>query len=131
MKRILAALLLAGGVVAAFGQAPTPSERENIRYIIIYGTDPCPPSRGDEIVVCSRRPESERLRIPPNLREEPISPESESWSKKAERLETLGRTGINSCSAVGPGAGTGCLLELIKKAREERQAQAQERAKLP
>jgi len=31
-----------------------------------------------------------------------------SYKAKAERLETMGRTGINSCSAVGPGAGTGC-----------------------
>jgi hypothetical protein len=131
MKRVLTALLLAAGVSSAFAQAPTPSEREKIRYIIVYGTDPCPRTSRDEIIVCSRHPESERRRIPPEVREEPISPESESWSKKAERLETMGRTGINSCSAVGPGAGTGCLLEMIKKAREERQALAQERAKTP
>src|SRR5687768_1867427 len=131
MRLILAALLLAGSVGSAFAQAPTPEEREKVRYIIVYGTDPCPRTTRDEIVVCSRRPETERQRIPPNLREEPLSPESESWSKKAERLETMGRTGINSCSAVGPAGGSGCLLEMIKKAREEQQALAQERAKAP
>jgi hypothetical protein len=131
MKRILAALLLVSGAASAFAQAPTASERDKIRYIIVYGTDPCPRTTRDEIIVCSRRPESERLRIPENVREEPLSPESESWTKKAERLETMGRTGINSCSAVGPGAGTGCLLEMIKQAREEQEALAAERAKAP
>lgn len=132
MKRALAALLLAGGVVvSASAQAPTPSEREKVRYIIVYGTDPCPRTTRDEIIVCSRRPESERLRIPENVREEPLSPQSESWTKKAERLEMMGRTGINSCSAVGPGAGTGCLLEMIKKAREEQEELAREQARVP
>ena len=76
MERALAALLLAGGlVVSAAAQAPTPSEREKIRYIIVYGTDPCPRTTRDEIIVCSRRPETERLRIP------------ESWPMAHWRME--------------------------------------------
>ena len=132
MKTALAALL-AGGIAfaGALAQAPKASEAEKIHYVIVYGTDPCPRTTRDEIVICSRQPESERKRIPPNLREEPPSPDRESWTKKAERLETRGRTGLNSCSPVGPGAGTGCLLDMIKKAREEQQALAQERAKAP
>jgi hypothetical protein len=131
MKPAFAALLLATGLAFTSGQAQSPSGQDKVRYVIVYGKDRCPRTTRDEIVICSRRPESERLRIPPNLREQPPSPESESWSKKAERLETMGRTGIASCSAVGPGAGSGCLLEMIKKAREEQEALAQERAKAP
>jgi hypothetical protein len=127
----MAALLLAGGLAFTSTHAQAPADKDKVRYVIVYGNDRCPRTTSDEIVVCSRRPESERLRIPPNLREEPLSPESESWSKRAERLETMGRTGIASCSPVGPGAGSGCLLEVIRKAREEQQAMARERAKAP
>jgi hypothetical protein len=120
------ALLLVCGGIASSGQAQTPQEREQIRHIIVYGTDPCPPGRDNEIVICARRPESERHRIPQNVRELAPSPESESWTKKAERLERMGRTGVNSCSPVGPGGGTGCLEQLIRQAREERRAQGEE-----
>ncbi len=62
MKRALAALLLVGSVAAASAQAPTPAEREKIRYIIVYGTDSCPRTTRDEIIVCSRRPEQQSKR---------------------------------------------------------------------
>jgi hypothetical protein len=131
MRPAYAALLLAIGLPYSAGQAQTGSGQDKVRYVTVYGEDRCPRTTRDAIVICSRRPESERLRIPRNLREPPPSPESESWSQKPERLERMGRTAIDSCSPVGPGAGSGCLLELIKKAREERQAMAQERAKAP
>ena len=131
MKRANLALLLAGGLALTPAHAQSPAGQENIRYVTVYGKDRCPRTTRKEIVVCSRRPESERQRIPRDLREPPPSPESESWTSKAERLETMGRTGIASCSPVGPGAGSGCLLEMIKKAREEQRALAQERAKAP
>jgi len=131
MKAVGAALLLASGLAITPGYAQSAGNQEKIRYVTVYGQDRCPRTTSKEIVVCSRRPESERLRIPRNLREPPPSPESESWTTKAERLETMGRTGIASCSPVGPGAGSGCLLEMIKKAREEQQALAAERAKAP
>lgn len=131
MKAVVAALLLASGLASTPGHSQAAGSQEKIRYVTVYGKDRCPRTTREEIVVCSRRPESERLRIPRNLREPPPSPESESWTSKVERLETMGRTGIASCSPVGPGAGSGCLLEMIKKAREEQQALAAERAKAP
>jgi hypothetical protein len=130
MKRATfsAALLLAGALAApTLAQAPG----DKVRQVTVYGKDPCPRGDGEEVVVCARRPESERLRIPPKLRELPSSPDNESWSRKAERLETMGRTGINCCSPVGPAGGTGCLMELIRQAREERAAAAREEAKAP
>ena len=106
---------------SALAQA-TASEREKVRQIIVYGTDPCPPSNDQEVIVCARRPESERYRIPSKLREPAPSPESESWAARAEALETVGQTGIQSCSPVGPGGASGCLEQLIRQAREERRA---------
>jgi hypothetical protein len=135
MKRVIpfAALLLAGelATVSALAQQPQTAPADKLRAVTVFGKDPCPRGAGDEVVICARRPESERYRIPPNLRELPVSPDNESWSRKAERLEMVGRTGIQSCSPVGPAGGTGCLLELIKQAREEREAAARERAKAP
>ena len=43
----------------------------------------------------------------------------EAWSNRARALETVGATGINSCSPVGPGGFTGCLVQVVKQARQE------------
>ena len=48
---------------------PTPAVAQRVNEIIVYGTDPCPRSTDDEVVVCARKPESERFRIPENLRQ--------------------------------------------------------------
>ena len=34
-------------------------------------------------------------------------------------LETVGATGTNTCSPVGPGGFTGCLTQVIQQARRE------------
>jgi len=117
---LLATLAPAGPLAA---QAPTPAQREKIRQIIVYGTDPCPRGSGDEIVICARRPENERYRLPESAREPTPSPESESWSVRAQDLEYVGRTGTQSCSTVGPGGSTGCWAQLMRSAREERRAE--------
>jgi hypothetical protein len=134
MIRILsfASLLLAAGLGSASAPAQTTaSDREKIREIVVYGTDPCPPSSEQEVIVCARRPEAERYRIPKTLREPEPTPQSESWAARAEALETVGKTGIQSCSPVGPGGASGCLEQLIKQAREERSAAAKGKSKVP
>ena len=52
--------------------APALAQQTRVSEIIVYGTDPCPRSTDDEIVVCARKPESERFRIPEALRHVPI-----------------------------------------------------------
>ena len=52
---------------------------ERITSLIVYGEDPCPQSEGEEIVVCARRPESERYRIPKKLREKPAVSGGPGW----------------------------------------------------
>ena len=69
---------------------------------IVYGNDPCPRGRPDEITVCARLPENERYRIPSNLRDNPNAPANQSWTNRAVQLRYVGRTGIQSCSTDRP-----------------------------
>lgn len=90
-----------------------------VNQLIIFGDDKCPESQGDEIVVCARKAESERYRIPAILRES-SSPQNEAWTNKVLAYETVGRGGIQSCSPVGPGGFTGCTSKLIRDAYAEK-----------
>jgi len=120
-----AAVAFAGGYAAL--PAPAIAQAQpNIAEIIVYGNDPCPRSTDDQVVVCARRPEAERYRIPPNMRQSGTPQQMESWAVRSKSLETAGNTGINSCSPVGPAGYTGCLQKLIKEARGERKQQADE-----
>ena len=111
--------LLAATASPAAAQDLTAPGGERVNAIIIYGNDPCPVGQGDEITVCARKPESERYRIPAPLRE-PSSTRSEAWNEKVLAYETVGRTGTNSCSPVGPGGSLGCTQKLIDRAYAER-----------
>lgn len=111
----LLATALAGIVPAA---APAQDQGRRIRQVVIYGNDPCPRSSGDEIVVCARRPENERYRIPPETAVPGDNdPNSRSWAARARNLEEVGETGTDSCTTVGPGGQTGCLKEMIDDSR--------------
>ncbi len=114
-----AGLTLALGVLSA---APAVAQRAQPGQIIVYGTDPCPRSTDDEVVVCARKPESDRFRIPEDLREGGSLQSRTAWAERARAFETYGRTGINSCSPVGPGGYTGCSQQLIDQAFRERAA---------
>jgi hypothetical protein len=104
---------------AALSEAALAQAAPSVAEIIVYGDDPCPRSTDDQVVVCARRPEAERYRIPPNMRQSGTPQEMESWARKSESLTTVGRTGINSCSPVGPAGYTGCLMQVIKEAKGE------------
>jgi hypothetical protein len=119
-----AAVAIAGGYAAL--PAPAEAQQGNIAEIIVYGSDPCPRSTDDQVVVCARRPESERYRIPPNMRQSGTPQEMRSWAERSKNLETVGQTGINSCSPVGPAGYTGCLQKVIQEARGERKQRAYE-----
>jgi hypothetical protein len=103
---------------------PSPASTEpRVNQVIVYGDDPCTPSRDpDEITVCARLPEAERYRIPPNLRDNPNASANQSWSNRATELAYVGRTGTDSCSTTGPGGFTGCLNQIITHAQAERHA---------
>ncbi len=130
MKRLFAH---AAAAAAVLGLTPLPADAqqrqrtaraENVRQVVIYGRDRCPRGSGGEIVICARRPESERYRIPRALRDRTPGRGGTSWAARARSLEYVGRTGIQSCSTVGPGGHTGCWEQMMRTAREEREAAA-------
>jgi hypothetical protein len=94
---------------------------DKVRMVIVYGDDEAPVAQGDEIVVVARMPESERFRIPENLRFSD-NPANTAWINRVERLEFVGASGTLSCSAVGPGGSTGCTQEMIRNAYADRNA---------
>jgi len=118
----LAAPLAAAALVAGFAAPPALAQtaaNDRVNEIIVYGTDPCPRSTDDEVVVCKRVGEEERYRIPERLREGGTLQERTAWAKKVRSIERVGRTGIQSCSPVGPAGYTGCMEQMIRDAREE------------
>ena len=115
---VAAAVSLIGGFAPLAAPAAAQSS-DRVSEIIVYGNDPCPRSTDDEVVVCARKPETERYRIPEKFRPSGPRQTREAWANKARALETVGSTGINSCSPVGPGGFTGCLTQVIKQARAE------------
>jgi hypothetical protein len=124
-------LTIAAGALAATGVAlaalPAPATAQSaVSEVIVFGNDPCPRSSDSEVVVCARKPEAERYRIPEKLRSGGPPQTRQSWANKAKALETVGNTGTFSCSPVGPGGFTGCLTQVINQARRERQQEAEE-----
>src|SRR3954453_6430392 len=111
--------LLGSGL--ALVPAPAAAQGNAIAEIIVYGNDPCPRSTDDQVVVCARKPEAERYRIPEKLRPSGPRQTREAWANRAKAFETVGNTGTFSCSPVGPGGYTGCLTKVINQARRERQ----------
>ena len=126
---VLARALLAGGAAVAallLSAAPAAAQshssgKDRMNMVIVYGDDACPVSTGDEITVCARKSESERYRIPAPLREQP-STKSEAWTSRVLAYESVGASGTQSCSAVGPGGWTGCEAKFIHNGMAERKA---------
>lgn len=135
MRVIILPVLLALSA-AASAQAPDPGNaveqaKKRIRTVIIYGDDPCPPTASDEeIVVCARRPEEERYRLPPATRDQATkSRRNDAWAARVRDMEGLGRS--DKCTAVGNADLTGCTLEQIERATAERKAAQAEAANTP
>ena len=123
-----AALLLAATpAFAADGRRANPPPVRS-SAIIVYGDDPCPKGVGDEIVVCARRPESERYRIPAPLRRSKFARREQSWVTRTRDIEETGRAQRpNSCSPVGSGGQTGCFEQFMRDAAAQRKADVAER----
>ena len=106
----------------SLAQSGHPPERTSVLYT--YGDEPCPEPKGDEIVVCAQQPESERYRVPKELREElkddaPVG--GGSWASAVEGYDNIARaTRPNSCSPVGSYGFTGCSAAALRTWHEER-----------
>ncbi len=106
--------------MAALASSPSFAEDPPARTVTttVYGADPCPKPKGDEIIVCAREPEGERFRIPKRFRSGPRveSGGSASWASRVAGLEDAQRvTRPNSCSAIGSNGQTGCTQAMIRQ----------------
>ncbi|KXU29959.1 hypothetical protein A0J57_20260 [Sphingobium sp. 22B] len=129
---LIAAMLLLGTASPVLAQQgpSVPQEQapaaqagsERVNLVIVYGDDPCPQSQGSDIVVCARKGEEERYRIPEPLRGDPNQPSHQAWGERVKSMEYVGRSGTESCSPVGGGGATGCFAQLARLAKAERQA---------
>ena len=124
-------MLSAAGVAVAIAAglalpAPALAQEPTTGEILVYGTDPCPRSTDDAVVICRRLPETMRYRLPENMRTSGTPQQRNSWANKSQSLKTVGNTGTGSCSAVGPGGHTGCLIQSIRQAREQSRQQAED-----
>ena len=123
------ALALGAAAVGLSFLAPQPaSAQARDKVLIIYGDDKCPQSSGEEIVICARKPESERYRIPEELRDDRSQGRSAGWADRVSSMEYVGKTGTQSCSPVGAGGASGCRMKMVKQAREEDRENGQEPA---
>ncbi len=125
MSRTLQALLLLTLALpaAAFGQVPAPAapaspgtvtaeeaiEIDRARLRNVLETD-CPPiTLDDEVVVCGRRPDYRRFRVP--LSGADVSPGTRQRSADAQRYAL--EAGGTRCSAVGRDQSCGGGLDMI------------------
>ncbi|CAN5201555.1 hypothetical protein BH10PSE13_BH10PSE13_16100 [soil metagenome] len=105
--------------------ASEPDER--IEALVVYGGDPCPIADDGSIIVCARKPESERYRIPKELREKAkhdklLTVGGQGWANNVQSLEVAGQVLLpNSCSSIGSNGFTGCSLSMLRQWYAERQ----------
>ncbi|MGD9811513.1 MAG: hypothetical protein AB7U35_09300 [Sphingobium sp.] len=100
-------------------QAVEPSQR--VLALVVYGDDPCPQGQGEDIVVCARKPEAERYRIPKPIRDKPAPAGGPGWSNQVALMEEAGRALIpGSCSVNGSYGFTGCTAAMIHQWYAER-----------
>ena len=126
MTRLMISFAATAAMAGGFALLPVPAAAQSAQAeVIVYGNDPCPRSTESEIVVCSRRPESERYRLPKNQQLQGSRQQRQSWARQSQALTTVGNTGTGSCSAVGPGGHTGCLIQEINQNRREVYEQTQ------
>jgi hypothetical protein len=120
----LAALTMTGGL-AAFPTAADAQQGGRLE-VTVYGSDPCPRSTESQVVVCSHRPEAERYRLPKSQNPQGTRQQRESWANRAQALTTVGNSGAQSCTNVGPAGFTGCVVQSINQAKQERKEQTQQ-----
>src|SRR3546814_12047242 len=99
---LIAAMLLLGTASPGLAQQgpSVPQEQahaaqagsERVNLVIVYGDDPCPQSQGSDIVVCARKGEEERYRIPEPLRGDPNQPSHQAWGEQIGRASCRERS---------------------------------------
>jgi hypothetical protein len=108
MSALLLALMLASDL-------PADATREVAR-------GECKAVERDEIIVCADRNQRSRFRLPDRSKL-PFDPFGDTKSVMNERVggAAEGDAGTQSCSAVGPGGWTGCMVRSWKESRDQTQ----------
>jgi len=125
---LFAALAFAAPALAqndsSLAQSGEPPQRTSVLYT--YGDEPCPEAQSDEIVVCAQQPETERYRVPKDLREEikeDVPAGGGSWASAVEGYDNVARASRpGSCSPVGSYGFTGCAAAAMRQWFEARRA---------
>ena len=122
MTRLL--IIVAGAAISAAAVAALPTaaaaQAGQIK-VDIYGNDPCPSGH-----ICIRHKESDRYRLPQSQNPQGTRQQRESWAQKSKSLMTVGNTGAMTCSPVGPGGYTGCMIQEINQAKQDAKEQQQQ-----
>src|SRR6476469_4307285 len=122
MKKLMLSAAGTSALLASMAALPEPAIAQAGQIeVTIYGNDPCPRE-----AICIRKKESDRYRLPPALNPQGTLQQRQSWAQKSKVLTTVGDTGVGSCSAVGPGGQTGCLIQSIKQAKSQTRQQAED-----
>jgi hypothetical protein len=95
------------------------------RVLLIYGNDKCPAN-----TICVTGKESDRYRIPKDLRGPSAAPEAQSWAARSRTTVNVGSTTPSACQAAS-NTWTGCFAQEMKRAREENKAKKQASADVP
>ncbi len=130
MSAMRSTILLAFAFAAAspaLAQRDEDEPPERQASLVVYGDDPCPPATGDEVVICARRPEDDRYRIPEALRRSSDPPELGGISRVEALEESQRDTRPGSCSVVGSFGHTGCTQEMIRQWYADRRARRSRR----
>jgi hypothetical protein len=128
----IAAAFLATAAAASAAAAPVSDTGKRTVNVTVYGDDPCPKGSDGEIIVCARRTDNERYRIPKELRKREERPSETSWAARMRGLEEAGRSSMpGSCSAVGSWGQTGCFQQMIRQWSAARAAARSEAANQP
>ena len=116
LRLIVLAATLAPAAPAKGQESVSPRQSE----LTVFGSDSCPQSTDEEIVVCRRRPEEERYRIPAPLRRSTRNPE-QAWGSRVETLDEISRASRpNSCSPIGSYGQSGCREQMVREWYESR-----------
>lgn len=105
-----------------------------VRSVMLVGDQKCPPSTGNEIVVCSHIDQGDLYRIPKQFRRGPPSAANNSWVNRAAVADQVGREAAglpDTCSVVGSGGQTGCTLQMLRAYSADRREQKREQESIP
>jgi hypothetical protein len=113
-------------------QANTPPKR--VRSVTVIGSQKCPKSTGDEVVVCSRINQGEEYRIPKQFRPGPPPAANNSWVNRAAEIDDVSRKagGLpDTCSVVGSGGQTGCSQEMLQNYADDKREKQRAQDSIP